>query len=235
MIGLRDLTVSFEGFTLGPLTLDVGPGERVALVGPNGAGTSTTRRSLAGRHTGYAGSARVLGLEVREEPAAARARVGVLPEDALGFGWMTVAEHLRFLSAFFPTWDREYATRLAARTGLPVGTRLANPSKGSRVKLSLVAAEAFRPEVLLLDEPTSGIDPVTRADILALIDECAPRGGGRTVLFSTHILEDVEAVADRVVLLKDGRVLRDAPVHSLRQESPGMPLSTVLLRELTGG
>lgn len=232
MVAVTDLTVRFDGFTLGPLSLELRPGERVALVGPNGAGKSTTLRAIAGRLSRYQGSVRVLGSEARDAPVELRSRVGVLGEELLGFDWMTVREHMQLLAAFYPTWDEERVARLARRMELPWDTRLANLSKGNRVKVSLVAALAFGPEVLLLDEPTSGIDPVMRAELLSQVDECAPLGGECAVVFSTHILEDVEALADRVILLSDGRVLRDGRTEELRRRDPDRPLSAILLADL---
>jgi ABC-2 type transport system ATP-binding protein len=224
--------VRFDGFTLGPLDLGLEAGERLAVVGPNGAGKSTTMRGMAGRLETYEGSAIVNGLEVRDAAVAVRGTVGVLPEELLGFGWMTVADHLDFLPSFYATWDREYAQELRQLLEIPAGTPLADLSKGNRVKLSLLVAEAFRPPVLLLDEPTSGVDPLMRRRVLDLVDQCAPRGGGRTVLFSTHILEDLHRIADRVVLLKDGRIIRDTSLERFVDEAGGASISEVIFEEL---
>lgn len=234
MIRLQGLEVRYGTFRLGPLSLTLEPGAHVALVGANGAGKSTTLRAMAGLLPHYAGSVTVEGREVREAGPALRARVGLLPERLLGFGWMTVEEHLSFLPAFYPGWDRAYAETLVARMELPGSTRLASLSKGMQVKLSLVVAEAFRPPVLLLDEPTSGIDPLMRDDILSLIRACTARGTGRTVIFSSHILEDVAAVATRVLLLREGRLVADRTVEELRREAGGEALSASILRRLSG-
>jgi ABC-2 type transport system ATP-binding protein len=188
---------------------------------------------MAGRLDSYEGSALVTGLEVRDAAVTVRGTVGVLPEELLGFGWMTVSEHLDFLPAFYPAWDRAYAAELREQLEVPTGTPLASLSKGNRVKLSLVVAEAFRPPVLLLDEPTSGIDPLMRRRVLDLVDECAPRSSGRTVVFSTHILEDLDHIADRVVLLEHGRILRDASLDELVAEADGTSVSEVILEKLT--
>jgi ABC-2 type transport system ATP-binding protein len=232
-VELRELTVRYPDFTLGPLNLTVSAGERVALVGPNGAGKSTTLRAISGLVPGYAGRVAVEGRDVRDLGPRVRARIGVLPERLLGFGWTTVAEHLRLLASFYPTWDPAYAEELRARLDLPADTKLANLSKGMQVKLSLVAAESFRPPILLLDEPTSGIDPVMRGDILRLIGECAAAEEGRTVLFSSHILEDVEEVAERVILLRGGRVLDDLRRDELRAGAGADTLARTLYRRLT--
>lgn len=233
MIALHGFRVDFGPFVLGPLTFTVGAGERVALVGPNGAGKSTTLRGLTGLLPGgYRGSARVAGVEVADAGAALRHTVGLLPERMLGFGWMTVEEHLSFLAAFHPTWDTARADELRERLRLPGGTKLAHLSKGMQVKLALVAVEAFRPPVLLLDEPTSGIDPLMRADLLSLLAECAAPGGDRTIVFSSHILEDVEHVADRVLLLRDGTLVGDVTVEELRSAGTGVPVSQQLVQRL---
>ncbi|HKJ01784.1 MAG TPA: ABC transporter ATP-binding protein [Longimicrobiales bacterium] len=232
---MSDFTVEYPEFTLGPLDLSLDRGERVALVGPNGAGKSTTLKGLVGLLPRYGGSVTFDGTELRDAGAEVRARIGVLPERVLGFGWMTVTEHLDFLASFYPTWDFRYAAELAQRLELPESTKVADLSKGNGVKLSLVAAEAYRPPLLLLDEPTSGLDPVMRTEVLDLIEECAPRDGDRTVVFSSHILEDIEAAADRVVMLREGRLLMDASVVELRAGNPGASLSQTLRERLAHG
>jgi ABC-2 type transport system ATP-binding protein len=235
LVEARNLTVRYPDFTLGPLSLTLRAGERVALVGPNGAGKSTTIKAICGLLPTYEGRAAVEGREVRDAGPGVRARVGVLPERLLGFGWTTVADHLRFLSAFYPTWDAGYAEDLRRLLEVPERTKLAHLSKGMQVRLSLVAAEAFRPPVILLDEPTSGIDPLMRGEILALIKSCASPETGRAVLFSSHILEDIEEVAERVVLLRGGRVLADLSREDLRREAGDEPISKVLYRRLAHG
>ena len=227
-ITLRHLRVDYPEFTLGPLDLDFQPGERVALVGANGAGKSTLLKAVAGRMNDYRGTVTVGGTEVRSSLPGIRASIGFLPERLLGFGWLTVGEHLRFLSNFYPTWDDVHATALADRLGLPLNSKVGTLSKGMAVKLSLVAAEAFRPPVLVLDEPTSSIDPVMRGELLQVINESAPEGGHRLILYSTHILEDVEHFADRVVLLRDGRVVGDMSAAEVGGRDSTTPMSTNL-------
>jgi ABC-2 type transport system ATP-binding protein len=148
---------------------------------------------------------------------------------------MTVGEHLAFLAQFYPTWDAAYTGDLARRLGLPLGDKVGTLSKGTKVKLAFVAAEAFRPPVLLLDEPTSGLDPVVRREVIDAILERFPDAGSRLVVFSTHILEDVEGLAERVVVLADGAVRRDATIAELRREQPDETLSNILYGILTNG
>jgi ABC-2 type transport system ATP-binding protein len=230
---MKNFTVEYPTFTLGPVTLTLSRGERIALVGPNGAGKSTLLKGLVGLLPRARGSVIFDGVEVGEGGAEARRGIGVLHEKVMGFGWMTVAQHLAFLAPFYPTWDASYAADLLRCLDLPPTTKLANLSKGMGVKLSLVAAEAHRPGLLLLDEPTSGLDPVMRTDVLEFIATWAPRHGDRAVVFSSHILEDIEAIADRVVLVRRGRILLDAPVAELQDQQPGGSLARTILERLS--
>lgn len=231
-IHLKEFSVRFPNFFLEPMDLHIRQGERVAMIGANGAGKSTTLKAIGGRSREYDGRVEVGGAEVRFQLPEIREKIGFLPEKAQGFGWMTVAEHLTFLSAFFPSWDHKYAQDLLRRLELPSNSKVGTLSKGMGVKLSLVAAEAHRPPVLILDEPTSAIDPLMRGQLLAVINDCVPRGGERLVLFSSHILEDIEQIADRVVLIRRGLLVEDASVEELRRRDPDSPLSRILYEAL---
>ncbi len=231
-VRLRGFSVRYSNFFLEPMDLTVDPGERVALVGANGAGKSTTLKAIAGRLREYEGRVEVDGGDIKAQLPGVRARIGFLPERLLGFGWMTIDEHLRFLSTFFPTWDRDYEQELLTRLELPGASKVGTLSRGMSVKLSLVTAEAHRPPVLILDEPTTAIDPVKRRELLKIIGDCAPTGGDRLVLFSSHILEDVEFIAERVILMRQGRILEDVTTKELAERDPGAPLSQILISAL---
>ena len=180
-IALRQFAVTYPAFTLEPLSLEFNPGERVALVGPNGSGKTTTLRALAGRLTEYDGSILFDGQDLRGLLPLGRRKIGLLPETMPGYGWMTVREHLAFLRDFYPSWDDAYAAQLADRLRVPLDQRLGRLSKGTRVKVSFVSAEACRPPLLLLDEPTSGLDPEVRGELLETIRAVggrAPRSRG---------------------------------------------------------
>jgi ABC-2 type transport system ATP-binding protein len=234
VIELRQFSVRYPKFMLGPLDLSIHAGERLAIVGPNGAGKSTLLNVLGARSGEHEGSALVHGGEIRSRLLEMRQRIGFHPEKLLGFGWMTVAEHLAFLSNFQRSWDADYAASLVERLDLETDQTLGALSKGMRVKLAFVAAEAYRPPILVLDEPTSGLDPIVRRELIAIVQECAARQPERIVVFSTHILEDVDWIAHRVLVLSRGRMLCDAPVAQLRERASGGPLSEVLYRILDG-
>ncbi len=227
-VALKRFGVRYPAFTLGPLDVAFSAGERIAVVGANGAGKSTTLKAVAGQMSHYDGRIDIDGRDVRELMPGVRASVGFLPESLLALEWMTVAGHLRFLADFFPTWDEQHAFELLDRLAVPPRVKVGTLSKGMKVKLSLVAAEAHRPKLLLLDEPTSAIDPLMRGELLKVVDECAPAGGDRLVLFSSHLLEDVERIADRVLFLKNGRLVADRTVSEIRSRDPSQPLHALL-------
>ncbi|MEJ2539160.1 MAG: ABC transporter ATP-binding protein [Gemmatimonadota bacterium] len=233
-IALEGFGVEYPDFTLGPLDLSVEPGERVALVGSNGAGKSTTMRALSGRFVDYHGRVRVGGEEVRDRLPGIRARIGLLPERLAAFGWMTVAEHLSLLEAVHPRWDASYGETLRGRLDLPASARVGTLSRGMKIKLSFIAAEAFRPPLLLLDEPTAGLDPAMRMQVLDLIREATPPGAGRVVVFSSHLMEDVQALADRVLVLRDGALVGDVSVEG-EVGGPGAAAVTAELLRLMHG
>ncbi len=229
-IDLIDLVVAYPGFTLGPLTLQLSGGERIALVGPNGAGKSTVLRALCGLlpPRTFTGEVRLEDTPLARLLPEGRQQIGVLPENLAAFGWMTVAEHLEFLSRFYERWDPAYAAELLERLELPARAKVGTLSKGMRVKLAFISAEAYRPPVLLLDEPTSGIDPVMRGELLAAVRECTAPETRRLLVFSTHILEDIEEIADRILVLTGGKLVADAPTRELQAQNRGVPLPKIL-------
>jgi ABC-2 type transport system ATP-binding protein len=218
---VRSLSVRYAGFRLEPLSFELAPGERLALVGPNGAGKSTLLRSLAGLVPDYDGEIFVCDEELARSVPGARARIGLLPEGLRGYGWMSVAEHLAFVSTFYPTWDRDYCRELLARLALPADAKVGTLSKGMQVKLAFISAESFRPPLLLLDEPTSGLDPVVRREFVNTVRATLDEDPSRIVVFSTHLLEDVQWMAERVMVIDHGRVKADMSLDELAARSPG--------------
>lgn len=230
-VELRSFSVKYPLFELRPLDLRLSAGERVALVGPNGAGKTTIIRALSGRLAKYDGEVLVGGSDVRGLLPGLRNHVGVMPERLLGYGWMTVREHLDFLARFFEGWDRAYEAELVDRLEIPEKALLGTLSKGTQAKVAFVATEAFRPPVLLLDEPTAGLDPVMRKHLIDAVAEGLDRDRRRLVLFSTHILEDVEWLAERVLVLRDGSLEADRPVHEICAGGMSLPRALYALLE----
>jgi ABC-2 type transport system ATP-binding protein len=202
---------------LADVSLSVPRGSVFGLVGENGAGKSTLIKHLLGLWRAETGSVRVFGTDPVQAPAFVLARVGYLSEQPDLPGWMRVAELLRYMQAFYPRWDMAYAERLREQFGLDMGARIKTLSKGQHARLGLIAAEAHRPDLLILDEPSSGLDPLVRRDILeAIIRTVADEG--RTVIFSSHLLEEVERVSDHLAMLHQGALRFCAPLASVREQ-----------------
>ena len=178
----------------------------VGIVGENGAGKTTLIKHILGLLRAEEGSVSVFGRDPAREPVSVLSRLGYLSEEPELPGWMRVHELLRYVAAFYPSWDHDYAARLVRELGLDLAAKVDQLSKGQRARAGLVTALAYRPELLVLDEPSSGLDPVVRRDILAAIIRTVA-DEGRTVIFSSHLLSEVEAVSDRVAMVKSGRVL----------------------------
>jgi len=201
---------------LEPLSLDVHRGEVFGYLGPNGAGKTTTLKILTGLLKPTAGTATILGVPI--ERVSSRTRMGFLPEQPYFYDSLTGVEYLEFVARLSGMPGRE-ATRAArawlAKVGLGERERqaLRKYSKGMLQRLGLAAAMVHEPELLILDEPMSGLDPFGRRDVRDLILEQRERG--TTVLFSSHILPDVEALCDRVAILLEGRLERVATVGDL--------------------
>jgi ABC-2 type transport system ATP-binding protein len=187
----------------------------LGLVGKNGAGKTTLIQHLLGLLRAQHGSVRVFGLDPVEEPAEVLGRVGYLTEDRNLPGWMTVGELMRYTAAFYPRWDPGYAARLCDDFRLDLRQKIRTLSRGQHARAALVTALAHRPELLVLDEPSSGLDPVVRRDVLeAILHTVAEEG--RTVLFSSHLLDEVERMSDRLALIEGGRILLSGSLDSIR-------------------
>ncbi|MGB0581003.1 MAG: ABC transporter ATP-binding protein [Limisphaerales bacterium] len=180
-------------------------GSVFGLVGENGAGKTTLIRHILGLQRPQTGSLQVFGLNPVAEPTKVLARLGYLSETRDLAPWMTVEEMIRFTGAFYPNWDFEYAEELRKQFDLVPTAKISTLSQGQLAKSALLAALAHRPELLVLDEPSSGLDPIVRRDILeAIIRTVAEEG--RTVLFSSHLLDEIERVSDFVGFLHQGKL-----------------------------
>jgi ABC-2 type transport system ATP-binding protein len=196
----------YPGFTLGPIDLALAPGTVVGFVGPNGSGKTTTINCIAGLVIPEEGSVTVCGRPADHRAPAWKADVGVVGEVHGFYRSWTSEENLRFLSDFYPGWSHARVRVLAARLGLPLDKRVEQLSKGQLAKLAIVAALGHGPRLLLLDEPTAGLDPVVRAEVLDVLWEVL-EDGEHAIFYSTHVLSDIGRLADELVFLRDGKVL----------------------------
>jgi ABC-2 type transport system ATP-binding protein len=188
------------------LSLQIARGSTFGLIGPNGAGKTTTIKMLMGMLRATAGQARVLGMDVFAEPVRVKQRVGYVPESHHVYRWMRVAEVIGFCRSLYDSWNDATCRQMLDLFDLDLRKKVKHLSKGMLGKLSLLLAVAHDPEVLVLDEPMLGLDPVAREEFLdGVLRAICERG--RAVLFSTHTLDDVQRLADTVGILYGGRLL----------------------------
>jgi ABC-2 type transport system ATP-binding protein len=218
VIELRHVRKSFGKKTvLDGVDMIVPAGQTFAFLGRNGAGKTTTIRALLGLLKPDSGEVRVLGLDPQVAGVEIRRRVGYVAEDPVLFGWMRVRQLISFMAPFYPTWDAGWANQLAERFELPMETKFKHLSKGQGVRVALLLALAHRPELVILDDPTLGLDPIMRKDFLR--DLVTYLQGERvSVFFSSHLLYEIEPVADSVVILNHGKVIRQAATEDLREQ-----------------
>lgn len=224
-IETKQLCRSFGEFVaVRDVDLNVPRGTVYGLLGINGAGKSTIIKMLMGHLRPGSGSIRLLGRSAERELIETRKRVGYVSENRYLYEWMTVGESIRFTRAFHPNWDDEKCEGLVKRFDLPREKRVKQLSRGNRARLCLTLALAFNPELIILDEPTSGLDPIVRRDFIEnIVAEIAQEG--RTVLFSSHIVEEIERVADYVGIIHDGKLLLTAAVDELKYSVKRIRLS----------
>lgn len=187
------------------LTLAVPAGSVFALLGANGAGKTTAIKVLMNLLEPTGGEARVLGVDSRQLGERERAQIGYVSENQKLPVWMTVRQLLDHCRPFYPTWDRELETRLLAQFDLPEDRKLRHLSRGMLMKAALLSSLAYRPKLLVLDEPFSGLDPLARDDFVRGVLEASDFGDW-TLLVSSHDIEEVERLADHVALLEAGRL-----------------------------
>ena len=214
------------------VSLTVPRGCVFGLVGENGAGKTTLIKHVLGLLRAEQGSVRVFGRDPVKDPPGVLGRIGYLSEARDLPGWMRVDELLRYTQAFYPGWDEHYAESLRQQFALDATAKIKNLSRGELAKAALLVALAYRPEFLVLDEPSSGLDPVVRRDILeAIVRTVADEG--RTVFFSSHLLDEIERVSDRIAMMVNGQIVLNGGLdeikgshHHLTLRFPQIPRGT---------
>lgn len=190
-------------------------GSICGLVGPNGAGKSTTIRILLDLLPRDGGEVHVLGLDPARNAFGILSRVGYVPEEHHICKWMRVEQVVDFAAGVYPGWNGEQCRQVNEILDLPMDRKVKELSRGELAKLALIVALGHEPELLILDEPTSGLDPLVRREFLTAIVGLL-KDANRTVFFSTHILSDVERVADRVIVMNKGRIVANDTLEALR-------------------
>lgn len=197
------------------LTLAVPAGSIFALLGPNGAGKTTTLKVLMNLLQPTSGVARVLGVDSRKLRERELAQIGYVSENQQLPLWMTIRQLLDYCRPFYPTWDRALEATLLKQFALPEGRKLSQLSRGMLMKASLLSSLAYRPKLLVLDEPFSGLDPLVRDEFIRGVLEVSALGEW-TVLVSSHDIEEVERLCDHVAMLEAGRLRLTEPTESLQ-------------------
>jgi ABC-2 type transport system ATP-binding protein len=197
------------------LTMEVPAGSVYALIGPNGAGKTTTIKALMNLLRPSSGRASVLGVDSRAVDPAVLQRIGYVSENQELPLWMTASDLLAYCEPFYPSWDRAFASSLAKQLALPMDKPLKACSRGTRMKAALVASLAYRPELLVLDEPFAGLDALVREELTQGILETAGGEQPWTVFISSHDIDEVERLADWIGVINEGRLELAEPVSSL--------------------
>jgi ABC-2 type transport system ATP-binding protein len=212
--------IRVEGLVVrrGPFTLEVprwavAPGGVIGVVGPNGAGKTTLLESVAGLRRTHGGELRVFGLDPWSDPVRVRSSLGFM-SDTMPLFAMRISALLRTLSGYYPTWDAVLVEELLERFKIDPRRRVGQLSRGQGTRLRLVTAMAFRPRLLLLDEPAAGLDLGGRRALLDSVLEVV-RDPQRSVVISSHMLGDVERIADRLLVINEGRVVQEGPTADL--------------------
>ena len=218
VIRIRALAMRYDGGqeVLDGVDLEVPRGSVYGLLGRNGAGKTTLIRLIMGLYRPTRGEVLVFDTRADRLPTAMRRRIGYLSQDQRMFSWMTLAELVEFTRTFYPAWDDDHCTTLVRNLEVPAHVPLGRLSRGDQQKAGLLLALAPRPDLLVLDEPAANLDTVLRREFLeSVLDVLTEQG--ITVLVSSHILTDVERIADRVGILAEGRLVLSAPLDSLKE------------------
>jgi ABC-2 type transport system ATP-binding protein len=230
MIKTQNLSKNFDGIpAVDNLTFSVEPGEVLGFLGPNGAGKSTTMRMLAGFITPSGGSASICGHDVTQDAIAARSALGYLPEGAPHYAEMTVGGFLNFIADLRGLKDAHRKARLDYVIGRlqlegVIAQTIETLSKGFKRRVGLAQAIVHDPQVLILDEPTDGLDPLQKHEVRTLIGEIAKQ---KTIVISTHILEEVDAVCTRALIIAHGKLVADDTPAALKARAPSGRLDDV--------
>lgn len=211
IVGLRK---SYGGFELGPLNLTAPRGAIYGLIGPNGAGKTCTLDLIFGMGRNEGGVIRVLGLDHINDEVSMKRRCAYVSPELNYADWRVVGRAIRFVRGFYPTWDDAYCRTLMARFGLRDNQRIATLSFGNKIKLALLLGLSHRPEVLILDEPTVGLDAIAKKNLFEELMTIM-KEGDRTVVMSSHALSDIERFADHVGIIDQGKMLTEGPMDAL--------------------
>ncbi|MGD8817947.1 MAG: ABC transporter ATP-binding protein [Acidobacteriota bacterium] len=213
----NDLSKQFGATAaLDHVTVSFRPRSIIGLLGKNGSGKTTLMRHLMGLYLPSGGAATTLGTPIAELDHEQFVRIGYVPQEIRLLDWMTVGQHLEFVASFYPRWDQERQRRLEAELELDLRKQVGSLSTGNLQKVAVILAVCHHPELLVLDEPVSDLDPIARGKLLEFLLELLQEDNA-TIVVSSHVLRDVEKVVDWVVCLDRGQVVEDAGLDELKE------------------
>ena len=215
---VRALQKEFDGRTvLNNVNFQMEPGHIVGLIGPNSSGKSTFMRLLIGMYLPTRGTCKTFGEDAAALSSDHLSRIGYVHQEAELMGWMSCREIIRYVAAHYPTWNKDLENHLLELFRLNPNQKVGLMSPGHRQMLSILLAASFEPQLLILDEPASALDPIARKQFLELLLDIL-QDERRTVLISSHILSDIEKVIDHILVIDHGRILKDCNFDDLREE-----------------
>ena len=237
-ISLSHVSKRYPFFSLSDISLDFPQGSVAGLIGPNGAGKTTTMRIMMGLITPDSGAVSVLGQPISSRQATVKQEIGYYSEDMRLYKRETIGWHLQFVRSVYPNWDDAYARQLLERFGLNPEQRVKGLSHGQRVKALLLVILARRPRILILDEPTTGLDPVARHEVVTELMRVVEDDQSALSLFSSHNTQDVEKLSDSITFIDRGQVIasqgRDELLEQWRRSSPAGPRRVAGSRDARG-
>lgn len=217
IVEMRGLSKGFgRTQALAGVDLTVARGTIIGLLGANGAGKSTLLRHMIGLYLADTGTCTTFGVDAAKLGPAELGRIGYVHQEGELLEWMTVAQLIRYVAAYYANWNSDLEARYIADFGIETDKRVGTLSPGQRQKVAILLAIGFEPELLLLDEPASALDPIARARFLDLLLHII-QDANRTIIISSHILSDVEKVIDHTVIMRDGRIVCDCAFDALRE------------------
>ena len=218
VIQIQNLCVSYgDKHVLTGVDLDVPKGSIYGFLGRNGAGKTTLIKTLLGLLKADSGSCEILGHDVAKDPLKIRRLAGYMAEDQRMYGWMRVEQIIQWVSRFYPNWDAAFTEELLGVLELSKKMKVKALSKGQNSKLALLLALGHRPEVVILDDPTLGLDPIARKEFLRYVIRIL-QSNRVTVFFSSHLLYEIEPVADYIAILDKGKIIKAQKTHMLRED-----------------
>jgi len=211
---LQNVTKKFPDFRLGPLNFNLEPGRVLGFVGPNGSGKTTTIQCITGLLKANSGSIKVFGRDANPNETDWKQDIGYVGDVHVFYENWSGAKNLKFVSQFYENWSDSFAEELVKRFDVPVDKKAKSLSTGNRIKLSLIMALAHQPRLLLLDEPTAGLDPIVRTEVLDVLFSVL-ENGERSIFYSTHILSDISRLADELAFINEGTIIKRSAKDSL--------------------